>query len=84
VALSTFRRHFFAETGLALHRYVVRLRVERARRLLLDTELTTEAVADATGFADVFYFTRCFKAAVGIPPAHYRRTRIAWKKAERS
>lgn len=77
LALSTFRRHFFRETGLAVHRYVMRLKIEQARRLLIDGDQSVEQIADTLGFNDVFYFTRCFRNAVGIPPARYRRTRLA-------
>lgn len=75
-ALSTFRRRFAAETGIALHRFVMRLRIERARQFLIESDMTIERIAGASGFADVFYFTRCFTAIVGIAPAQYRRTRL--------
>jgi AraC family transcriptional regulator of arabinose operon len=80
LSLSTFRRRFLEETGLPVHRYLIRLKIERARHLLLQSDWTVEQIADRLGFTDVFYFTRCFKNALGLPPARYRRTRLAGLK----
>lgn len=77
LSLSTFRRRFLDETGMPVHRYLIRLKIERARHLLLQSDWTVEHIADRLGFTDVFYFTRCFKNTVGLPPARYRRTRMA-------
>jgi AraC family transcriptional regulator of arabinose operon len=76
LSLSTFRRRFLTETGMPVHRYLMRLKIERARQLLLRSDWTVEQIADRLGFTDVFYFTRCFKRAVGLPPARYRHTRM--------
>jgi AraC family transcriptional regulator of arabinose operon len=76
LSLTTFRRRFLEETGMPVHRYLIRLKMERARHLLLHSDWTVEQIAGRLGFSDVFYFTRCFKKAVDMPPARYRRTRL--------
>jgi AraC family transcriptional regulator len=52
-----FARSFKAATGLPPHRYVVRRRVERAKELLLGTDLAIAEVAKAVGFANQSHLT---------------------------
>lgn len=54
-------------------RYMLKLRIERAKDLLTSCVLPMDAVALSCGFTDPFYFSRAFKRAVGIPPIEYRR-----------
>ena len=57
-----------------LGEYVCTKRIERARTLLEDKELSIEQVADAVGFTDPAYFSRCFKKVVGVSPREFRKT----------
>jgi AraC-like DNA-binding protein len=59
------------EVGLTPHRYIVQLRVERARKLLRQGE-TPAAVAAAAGFTDQSHMTRAFARQFGVSPARYR------------
>lgn len=68
-----FSRLFKESVGLSPHRYLISQRVERARRLLEDTELTVADVAEACGFSHQQHLTRHFSRLVGVPPATYRR-----------
>lgn len=49
-------------------------RIEEARRLLAETDLTTAEVAARVGCASVQAFTTLFREACGMPPAGYRRS----------
>lgn len=49
-----------------------RLRVEEARRLLLQTDLPAKRIADLCGFGSPPQFTRTFSKAVGVGPADFR------------
>jgi AraC-like DNA-binding protein len=68
--------HFFVLfkrcTGHSPIDYFIRLRMERAARLLSATELNVKEIAAALGYDDPFYFSRVFKAIHGIAPRDYR------------
>ncbi|MEO8371112.1 MAG: AraC family transcriptional regulator [Candidatus Solibacter sp.] len=68
-----FARAFRLSTGMPPHRWLVRLRVERAKELLQTRALSLVDVAMFSGFADQSHFTRVFKAVVGVPPDAWRR-----------
>jgi transcriptional regulator GlxA family with amidase domain len=66
--------HIFREaTGFSVKDYMIRLRVSIARRLLLETTDTLDAIAARTGYADVSNFSRMFKSIDGISPGEFRR-----------
>jgi len=62
---------FRVSTGLPPHRYLVKLRVERAKELL-SSGLTIAQVANACGFASQQHLTTAFKQALGITPGRWR------------
>jgi AraC family transcriptional regulator len=68
MSVSHFCRLFKQSTGLAPHQYVVECRVERAKSLLLKSDLTLAEVAHAVGFADQSHLNRHFKRMMGISP----------------
>jgi AraC family transcriptional regulator len=63
----TFRRQF----GETPHRYVLRRRIDRARRLLSETETPLVEVALACGFGSQSHFTSTFRRQVGVTPSQY-------------
>lgn len=65
----TFRDRMDCTTG----EYVRRLRVERARRALEESDVPLSRLALRLGFYDQPHFTRTFRAHVGCPPGDYRR-----------
>lgn len=65
--LRTFRR----TVGLTPHAYLIQIRVQRAKHLLLTNHSITQ-VALETGFTDQSHFTRRFKQILGITPGQYR------------
>jgi AraC-like DNA-binding protein/DNA-binding NarL/FixJ family response regulator len=67
-------RLFRAETGMTLKVYVNRVRVEAARRLLLETSEKIETVAALAGFHDASHLSRQFLKHSGRRPGDYRRT----------
>jgi AraC family transcriptional regulator len=67
-----FARRFKESTGLSPHRYIIARRIERAKQLLRDEELTLAQVAARTGFWDQGHFSRHFKRLVGVTPRRFR------------
>ncbi len=64
-----FKRH----KGTSIIAYRNRLRIEKAKVLLLTTDKSVEAIADETGFLDKYYFSKFFKKTVGVSPTHFKR-----------
>jgi AraC-like DNA-binding protein/ligand-binding sensor protein len=67
-----FSTIFKEEMGENLSKYLNRLRVERASRLLLETDLSLSEIAGACCFEDQSWFSKIFKAYTGISPGKYR------------
>jgi LacI family transcriptional regulator len=59
--------------GRTLHAEIRRVRLERASRLLLETDLPISRVAEASGFGRASYLAQAFRQAYGSTPARYRR-----------
>ncbi|MEM1048985.1 MAG: AraC family transcriptional regulator [Pseudomonadota bacterium] len=64
---SQFSKKFKDLTGKTPHRWLVEIRIEEAKKLLLSGKRFAE-VAHATGFADQAHFNRCFRARTGMTP----------------
>jgi len=69
-------RRIRALTGLSPRAFVIRARIERARRLLEESSLSLEQVASSLGYTDVYFFHRQFKAVTGVTPGRWRRERV--------
>lgn len=72
---SYFSTLFKTAVGVPPLRYLARFRLDRARELLLTTDLPLDAIAHRTGHSEAAYLARVFRAAEGIPPGEYRRTK---------
>jgi AraC-like DNA-binding protein len=68
-----FARAFRQSTGTSPHRWLLDLRIEHAKGLLLE-DGTLSDVALNCGFADQSHFTRTFTKHVGISPGRWRRS----------
>ncbi len=68
-----FARTFLAEVGMPPGRYVERVRLEAARRMLEESAVGVEEVARACGFGVPETMRRVFLRTLGMPPAEYRR-----------
>lgn len=66
-------RIFTAATGQSLHGYVLRIRLNRAGWLILNTDLELQTVSEQVGFSSYPHFSGYFKQAYGLSPAQYRK-----------
>ncbi|MFD2328898.1 response regulator [Cohnella sp. GCM10020058] len=66
---------FKAQTGVNLTEYVIRLRMDKARSLVCDSELKIKDIALSVGYEDVTYFNRLFKSQFGETPGRMREGR---------
>lgn len=74
VSLFHFARLFRATLGLPPHQFVLRLRLQRAARLIKAGQLTLAQIAIECGFHDQPHFTRTFHKVFRMTPALYQRT----------
>lgn len=70
---SHFSHAFRVSTGVAPYRWQLEARIQRAKRLLIETRASLEQIAESTGFADAVHFGRTFRRLTGAPPAAWRR-----------
>jgi AraC-like DNA-binding protein len=66
---------FHEQEGKSPSRYLTDLRMRKAQKLLMDTQLTVREIAVRVGYPDPFHFSRNFKNAMGISPAQFREER---------
>ena len=64
---------FRRQTGFSPIDWFNRLRIQWACELLDTTQSSVAEIARQAGFSDPYYFTRCFRRVVGIPPRKYRQ-----------
>lgn len=63
---------FKKETGSTLTDYVNKMRIERAKELLVSTNIQIQNIAQRCGMLDVNYFTKTFKKYTDLTPKKYR------------
>ncbi|MGK2868387.1 MAG: helix-turn-helix domain-containing protein [Mycobacterium sp.] len=69
----TFARRFVEETGRTPMQWVTDQRVLYARRLLEETDLDIDRVADRAGFGTATLLRHHFRRVIGVTPSDYRR-----------
>lgn len=74
ISYSQFRKIFKKETGLSPQQYLINERIECAKRLLVNTELTLKEIAEKSGFNSIHYFSRIFKQKTGQSPSTKRHS----------
>lgn len=67
-----FVRAFKQTTGTSPHRYLLQLRVARAKELLRERSLSIAQIALLTGFATQSHFSVTFRRIAGMTPGSYR------------
>ncbi len=72
---SYLSRIFKEETGESLSSYINKVRIDKAKLMLLDNGCPLVDVASLCGFEDQSYFTKVFKRLVGVSPKRYRESR---------
>ena len=67
-----FVRLFRSLTGQTPHRYRIGILMQKARQLLLDTDLNVSEIAQSLNIGDALYFSRLFKKVWGVSPSRCR------------
>ncbi|WP_246698581.1 MULTISPECIES: AraC family transcriptional regulator [unclassified Rhizobium] len=58
----------------APYQWQLEQRIKLAKELLIESQITLDAVAEATGFADAMHLNRAFKLRAGLTPGAWRRS----------
>ncbi len=66
-------RIFKQQKGVSIISYRNKLRIEKAKVLLITTDKSMEEISDEVGFGDRYYFSKFFKKAVGVSPMCFKR-----------
>ncbi len=75
-----FIRLFRRYTGFSPYRYLQINRIDRAKELLISTDLSISGIAAAVGFTGVANFGKVFREITGVTPAVYRREQFRWNE----
>ena len=73
ISESYLRRLFLASLGETPRQYLIRRRLDLAKRLLSESHLSVAQVAERCGFSSVYHFCRSFKSATGQTPLGYSK-----------
>ena len=66
-------RRFKAETGRTIMSYFTHLKIERAKRLLRESDLSVSRISELFAFDTPNYFTKTFKRLTGYTPLQYKK-----------
>lgn len=68
-----FSTLFKAETGSSFIKYLQHIRVEQAKKLLKDSNMRMQDIANAVGYRDMKYFKKVFANETSVAPSEYRK-----------
>lgn len=72
---SHFSRTFKEMMGVNFSKYLVQVRIERAEKLLINSDQSIYDISLEVGFNDYSYFSKAFKDAYGLSPKDYRKNK---------
>lgn len=72
ISPSHMTRDFVSEVGITPVKYLTKVRILHAKKLLQNTNMTVGEIAAECGYAQENYFCRIFKSTVGQTPLQYR------------
>lgn len=71
ISLSNFQHLFTKITGVTPQKYLISIRMDVAKKMLISSKLSIKEVAFAIGYEDPLYFSRIFKKSTGFSPKEY-------------
>lgn len=69
-----FIKLFREYTGVSPHLFRTRIRVEKAKELLTNTDMNNREIAEGVGYSSSYYFSRIFKTYTGVSPVQFRKS----------
>lgn len=74
---SHFSRTFRKALGEPPHAHICRLRIDRAMKLMRESDSSLSQIALAVGFSDQAHFSNIFRRATGATPSQWRKSQLA-------
>lgn len=75
-----FQRIFKKAVGSSPSNYLMHIRLQKARKLLRESDLSVSEIATEAGFTEGNYFIKCFKKENGITPIKFRMRYLSKKQ----
>lgn len=72
LSASYLSTYFKKQTGQTISDYMIMVRIEQAKRLLVESNNTVNQIAEQVGYPGYRYFSTLFKNVTGVTPIHYR------------
>ena len=66
-------RLFMKHAGTSVHKYILNIRINEAKKLLLTTEQSLTSIAENVGFNSNTHFSTYFKQIIGVSPLEFRK-----------
>lgn len=82
MSVNNFHRKFIEGADTSPKQYLLRVRLEYAKKLLRETKMTIDEIALASGFMDRYHFSKAFKSYFLYPPVIFRKEIIEPRKTE--
>jgi len=73
IGKSTLTALFRSKCGMGMTAYFNKLKIEEAQRLIQKGDMNLSEISDDLGFSSIHYFSRLFKATVGVSPSKYSK-----------
>lgn len=66
---------FHKRFNMSLKQYIIKYKLDRAKKLLIETDMSVTQIANSVGYNSVLDFSKLFKAKEGVSPQKYRETK---------
>ena len=73
---SHVHRKLISELNLSCSEFIKQIRLEKAKKLLIETNHSIYEIAFSVGYSDANYFSRSFSKIYGFPPSQFRQASI--------
>ena len=80
LSVSWFGALFKREVNQSFSDYLTKVRIDKAKELLSQTDLRVNEISENVGISDPHYFSRIFTKLVGQNPAHFRKKKAYYRK----
>lgn len=65
------RKLFLAHYNITPKQYILDIRIQKAKQMLINTPFTVTAISEECGFSSLYHFCRAFKKKTGMAPTEY-------------
>ena len=74
-----FRKLFTNHFGISPKQFIIDLRIQKAKQLLMEGLLNVSAISEKCGFSNPYHFCRIFKQHTGTTPSKYRKDNLIYR-----